>query len=462
MSNFDFIWIKYFINDQIYFYNIKNKQITKEIPFQSYIPRENSEWIIFKDEKSNKFYYYNKYSKIKSWFPFFRKNTFSTINNLDYKSFNQENNFVIYLSNGKTYSNNISENIFNRLCNENTLIIANSISGKVGFIEYLCNVWNYSHPFNPLNIIWKNMSSFDIYNSLDDFDIAVSYEPHIESILKNKNKIKQLEHIFINQFEIISPENDIYNLRNLKNIEPENIITNLIKNVFLQDIEDNNTAIESKFNKVFIKNSEYSILSIKEDTLFSKAITNILNQGFNDDEKNKLFELHFNLGRLSFQEKHQVLYREWMNHVIQVSNLDLQENLNKVINSNEYRNCYQINDRYLIFKNNLEKRIISNTSDYSLTDSLQNYSQIWYSMNKIEEDSTQEQFYKWVIKNKEGLINYWFPEDNELQKKMQENLYQSLYYAKNDYTFNKIIKAYNIINDSKIIKKKYDVYKKLL
>ena len=67
-----------------------------------------------------------------------------------------ENDEIINIELGvkkKNYEQNITENIFNRLCNENTIIIANSFSGQLGLVEYLCNIWNYQHPFNPLNII---------------------------------------------------------------------------------------------------------------------------------------------------------------------------------------------------------------------------------------------------------------------------------------------------------------------
>ena len=455
-------FIKFYKNNKIYYYNQKNKKVTPKKPNETYIPNEKSNWMIIFNESTKRFFYYNKMNQIKNWFPFFKDNIYSTINSYTYNNFIKNSNYQIYLSNGKMYKNTISQKIFNRLQNENTLIIGNSIAGKLNFIKYLSILWNDTYPFDPLNIIWKEMNSMECYNNINLVDLAITYEPKIENVLYENDKIDNLEHLFLSQFELISSENDEYNLKGIKDNSPLNLITYLIKSVLLQDMNDNQNKEESKFIKVFIKNTSNSTISIKETFLFFKAINNILDNGFDDYNTEKLFNIHFNLGRLSKEEKIKVIYNEWMNHVIETEDLNLLEVLDKIKTNKTFKKCYHINDRFLIFKSNLEHNIITNTNYYDIYDYLQNYAQIWSGSNKLSKNSTQYRFLDWLIKNKVDIINYWFPINNKVSKKLTKLNYSTLYYSNNNYNIVKILNSYNNTLNSNKSKKIYGNFKAFL
>ena len=448
-------WIEFIFEKNTYYYNIKNNKKYIHKPNVLYMPEKNSNWIIFKDSKTNKFYYYNISLKVKTWFPYFLTPSFSSINNFTFEHFYKDiYDYTLYISNGKSYNKNkITNKIFDRISNENTLIIAASICGKVGLIKHISESWNNQNPFNPLHIIWKNMSSYKIFNDMNNIDLAITSEPLIES--KN-NKIENLEHLFLNQFEIVIPPNDIYNIKKLNSTEPIEIIYHIMVEVFSLDLNDN------KYFKIYIINSKYSTIYIKENFLFFSAINKIINEGLNNINFNKKFESYYNLANLNYDQKMDTIYNAWMNHVYDFEHESMDSILNKIKYETLYNNCYHINDRYIIYKNNMENNMITNTSDVNLLDPLQNYSQIWSPIGILKENTTQYLFYQWLLKNKSSLLNRWFPSD-EIGTKMKKNKYFSLFYSDSKYNFNQVETNYKkLMEDFIEFKALYGSFSKFL
>ena len=415
--------------------------------------------------------------------------------------------FTIYTPEGETFTNNpimiektdakpITREIYDLVQNNNSFIIGNGGAGASGFIKHMANIWNKDWnnmgTNSTLYLIWRGSHSFQNFENMDTIDAAITYEPHWEKRLEVEDKIENLNHFFLSTSELVLAPKDPFGLQKEKEKDGVFLLFNIVLKCFLVDIidsyiKDGSTNSESRFNIYFVSRYNHSAMGEMDHFMFFQVIEFLVdyimgkkpseefyslcdtylneikelekennNLGIysilerkkvelEDADYLKMFINQYNLENLTQDQIETVLYKEWMNHVEQ-NVYEFPWDIANKINENKdgrYNFAYHINDIAFLYRTDMYKRIISDTSTEDYRHPLQNPAQLWTKKGIFDdkEDSPQAKFLKSIKDTPNIYLENWYPNE-QIEQKMKSNMIDKGIYKTESKSFQDIFNNY--------------------